>query len=67
MEILAPVLLLLVGLAFFVSLRARRGHTRGGITDRPAAPGAASGSAQDADGAEDRDAFEAQTDGTGTR
>lgn len=67
MEILVPVLLILVGLAFFVSIKIRRGHTRGGITDRPAGPGTTSGSAQDAEGGEDRGSFEKQVHDPGSR
>ena len=62
-----PVVLLLVGLAFFVSLRVRRRHTRGGLTERAPAPGVGSGGAQDRADGEDRGSFETQVHGGGTR
>lgn len=67
MNFLVPALLILVGLTFFVSLKIRMGHSRGGITDRPAAPGTANGSAEDADGSEDRESFNEQIHDAGTR
>jgi hypothetical protein len=68
MDVLIPLLIvLLLGFAFAWSVYGRRGHKQGGITVRPPAPGATSGSAQDSSGENDRAAFTQETDDHGAR